>query len=93
MRTTISNVEIKSVATWLPKNKINLMSFCDKFPEKSVMDVIKSTGAETVYRTDEGQKASDLCFNAANTLIENEKIQVNGKKVKVSYKVQKDDER
>ena len=47
MRTTISNVEIKSVATWLPKNKINLMSFCDKFPEKSVMDVIKSTGAET----------------------------------------------
>lgn len=74
MRTTISNVEIKSVATWLPKNKINLMSFCDKFPEKSVMDVIKSTGAETVYRTDEGQKASDLCFNAANTLIENEKI-------------------
>lgn len=72
MRATISNVEIKSVVTWLPKNKLSLMSFCGKFPEKGVLDVIKSSGAETVYRTDEGQKASDICFNAAEALFENE---------------------
>lgn len=74
MRTTISDVEIKSVATWLPTNKISLMSFCGKFPEKGVLDVIKSSGAETVYRTDEGQKASDICFNAAEVLFEKDNI-------------------
>lgn len=74
MRTTIPNVEIKSVATWLPTNKLSLMSFCGKFPEKGVLDVIKSSGAETVYRTDEGQKASDICFNAAEALFQKENI-------------------
>lgn len=74
MRTTISNVELKSVATWLPANKISLMSYCDRFPEKGVQDVIRSSGAEFVYRTDDGQKASDLCFNAAEFLFEHEQI-------------------
>lgn len=74
MRTTIQNVEIKSVATWLPTNKISLMSFCDRFPEKNVLDVIKSSGAETVYRTEEGQRASDICYNAAEVLFEKENI-------------------
>lgn len=74
MKTTISNVEIKSVATWLPSNKISLMSFCDRFPEKSVKDIIDTSGAETVYRTNEGQKASDICYNAAEILFEKESI-------------------
>lgn len=74
MRTTISNVEIKSVATWLPTNKLSLMSFCDRFPEKNVKDVIRTSGTETVYRTDEGQNASDICFNAAEVLLEKEGI-------------------
>lgn len=74
MRTTISNVEIKSVATWLPSNKISLMSFCDRFPEKSVKDIIDTSGAKKVYRTNEGQKASDICYNAAEILFEKEGI-------------------
>ena len=74
MKTTVPNVEIKSVVTWLPTNKISLMSFCDRFPEKNVIDVIKSSGAETVYRTEEGQRASDICFNAAEVLFEKEKV-------------------
>ncbi len=74
MKTTISNVEIKSVASWLPESRISLMSFCDVFPEKKVKDVIKSTGAETVYRVNDGQKASDLCYNAAEYLIDKENI-------------------
>lgn len=74
MRTTIHNVELRSVATWLPANKISLMSFSNRFPEKGVLDVIKSSGAESVYRVDEGQKASDLCYKAAEVLFEQEKI-------------------
>lgn len=74
MKTTISDIEIKSVATWLPTNKISLTSFCDRFPEKNVKDVIKTSGTETVYRTVEGQKASDICLNAAEVLFEKEKI-------------------
>ena len=50
------------------------MSFCDRFPEKNVRDVIKASGAETVYRTSEGQKASDVCFNAAEFLLDKENI-------------------
>ena len=69
MKTTIRNVEIKSVAAWLPANKISLLSFCGSFPEKQVRDVIRSSGAEYVYRAEEGQKASDLCFNAAEHLL------------------------
>ena len=38
MKTTIRNVEIKSVAAWLPANKISLLSFCGSFPEKQVRD-------------------------------------------------------
>ena len=74
MKTTIRNVEIKSVAAWLPANKISLLSFCGSFPEKQVRDVIRSSGAEYVYRAEEGQKASDLCFNAAEHLIERDNI-------------------
>ena len=74
MKTTIWNVEIKSVAAWLPANKISLLSFCGSFPEKQVRDVIRSSGAEYVYRAEEGQKASDLCFNAAEHLIERDNI-------------------
>ena len=37
-------------------------------------DVIRSSGAEYVYRAEEGQKASDLCFNAAEHLIERDNI-------------------
>ena len=76
MKTTIRNVEIKSVAAWLPANKISLLSFCGSFPEKQVRDVIRSSGAEYVYRAEEGQKASDLCFNAAEHLIERDNIDV-----------------
>lgn len=54
MKTTIRNVEIKSVAAWLPANKISLLSFCGSFPEKQVRDVIRSSGAEYVYRAEEG---------------------------------------
>ena len=74
MKTTIRNVEIKSVAAWLPANKISLLSFCGSFPEKQVRDVIRSSGAEYVYRAEEGQKASDLCFYAAEHLIERDNI-------------------
>ena len=44
MKTTIRNVEIKSVAAWLPANKISLLSFCGSFPEKA------SEGCDQVLR-------------------------------------------
>lgn len=73
MSAVISGVEIESIATWLPQNKYSVMSFCDRFPEAQVMDVIKATGAETVYRANEGQRASDMCLEAANYLFKEEK--------------------
>ncbi|HOU67678.1 MAG TPA: ketoacyl-ACP synthase III [Paludibacteraceae bacterium] len=77
MKTRIPNVTIQSVATWMPKNKYKCISFCDQFPEKDVKDIIKATGAETIYRADEGEKASDLCYNAADYLLNKENIDRN----------------
>ncbi len=73
MSSVITGVKIESLATWLPKNKYSVLSFRDRFPEAQVMDVIKATGAETVYRADEGQKASDMCVKAAEYLFNEEK--------------------
>lgn len=69
MKVIIPNITIRSIASWLPKNKISLQSFIPKYSEKEVRDVIRTTGVEQVYRADNGVKASELSYNAAEYLI------------------------
>ena len=74
MKTIIPDVSIRSIASWLPSNKIPLSSFAEQYGEKETRDVIRTTGVEWVYRTDANQKSSDLCFNAAEYLISKDNI-------------------
>ena len=74
MKTIIPDVSIRSIASWLPSNKISLSSFAEQYGEKETRDVIRTTGVEWVYRTDANQKSSDLCFNAAEYLISKDNI-------------------
>lgn len=74
MKTIIPDVFIRSIASWLPSNKIPLSSFAEQYGEKETRDVIRTTGVEWVYRTDANQKSSDLCFNAAEYLISKDNI-------------------
>ena len=74
MKTIIPDVSIRSIASWLPSNKIPLSSFAEQYGEKETRDVIRTTGVEWVYRTDVNQKSSDLCFNAAEYLISKDNI-------------------
>lgn len=74
MKTIIPDVSIRSIASWLPSNKISLSSFAEQYGEKEIKDVIRTTGVEWVYRTDANQKSSDLCFNAAEYLISKDNI-------------------
>ncbi len=74
MRTVIPNINIESMATWLPANKIAVRSFCSHFPEDQVLDVIKATGAEHIYRAEDGMSASDMCLKAAEYLFTKENV-------------------
>lgn len=74
MKTIIPKVYIRSIASWLPENKIAISSFVNQFGEKEVKDVIRTTGAEYVYRTNPEQKSSDLCYNAAEYLLKQDNI-------------------
>jgi 3-oxoacyl-[acyl-carrier-protein] synthase-3 len=74
MKCLIKNVNIDSIATYLPTNILEMNSLNDVFGENSVNMVMKATGIERVHIADEKQTASDMCFNAASFLLEKEKI-------------------
>lgn len=74
MKTIINGVEIKSIATCLPKGILEMSSLKEKFGEKEVDMAIKVAGIERLHFTEAGETASDLCFQAAELIMENEAI-------------------
>ena len=74
MKCIINNVEIKSIATCLPEKVLEMSSFADKFGKKEVEDTIKGTGIERLHVADEHETTSDLCYKAAELILETEQI-------------------
>ena len=74
MKCIINNVEIKSIASCLPQNVVEMTSLKDVFGEKEVEDTIKGSGIERLHWAEPHQTASDLCFEAASLMIEKESI-------------------
>ena len=74
MKTIINNVTIKSIATCIPSGVLEISSLKEKFGEKEVETSIKMAGIERLHFTADGETASDLCFRAAEQIIENESI-------------------
>ena len=75
MKTIINNVVIKSIATCLPKGILEMSTLKDKFGEKEVETAIKVAGIERLHFTENGETASDLCFQAAEQILQNELIE------------------
>ncbi|CAJ0696974.1 ketoacyl-ACP synthase III [Ralstonia holmesii] len=65
----LDGVAIRGVVSVLPRREIDNRRFEVEFGEESVRDVVKMIGVRRRYWVEEGVTASDLCFQAANTLL------------------------
>lgn len=74
MRTILNNVQVKAINSWLPKIVMEMLSFCDEYGEQEVKNIIKTTGVERVRIADKNMTSSDMCFNAAEALFEQESM-------------------
>ncbi len=70
----LNDIAIKGITCAVPENKVVTRDFSDKFGSDYVESFIETTGVETSYRTPEEQTASDLCFVAAEKLINEKQI-------------------
>lgn len=74
MKTVINNVCIKAVNSWLPENRVGMTSFNSLYGEAEVASIIKATGVERIRIADSDMTSSDMCFNSAEALFEQEGI-------------------
>lgn len=81
MKTILNNLLIKAVNAWLPETNVEMLSFSDEYGEQEVKNIIKTTGVERVRIADKTMTSSDMCFNAAEALMEQygiDKAEVDG---------------
>ena len=64
------NIRIAGVSCAVPKNVVNIDSFCERFGEDTITKYKIMTGIEQFRKSDDNQTASDLGFSAAENLIE-----------------------
>lgn len=75
MKVLFNNIEIKAITSYLPPKVLELTTLSSEYGETEVNNIIKTTGVERVRVCGEDQTASDMCFEAANQLIEKESIE------------------
>lgn len=69
MRTTISNVAIKSVAVAIPSDKRDVSDFAKIIGEKEAHRISKNTGVLSLRVSKDGQTSADLCEAAAKKIL------------------------
>ena len=74
MKTIIGNIDIKAVNSWLPEKVVELSDFSSLYSEAEVKTIIKTTGVERIRIADDKMTASDMCFNAAEHLFEQDQF-------------------
>lgn len=72
MKTIIDNVKIRAIASWLPEEILELRTLSVLYGEQDVETIIRTTGIERVRVASEGMTSSDMCFKAAEYLLEKE---------------------
>ena len=70
MLVKINGLKISGIVSCLPKNIRDVNSLIDKFGEKQIKRLKKSTGVESMHYVSDGQTASDLCYSAAKELLD-----------------------
>jgi 3-oxoacyl-[acyl-carrier-protein] synthase III len=74
MKCLFSNIEIKSVATCLPKGILEMCSLVDVFGEKEVKATVQGSGIQRVHVAEEKETTADICLKAAELIFEKEQI-------------------
>lgn len=74
MKVILKNVQLKSVSSWLPTNKMEMTDLATEYGKTEVANIIKATGVERVRIADKTDCSSDMCLNAAEQLIQAEGI-------------------
>lgn len=74
MKAIFNNIAIKAITAYLPEQVLEMTSLSKEYGEKEVANIIKATGVNRVHIADENETSSDMCFKAANYLIEKENI-------------------
>lgn len=72
MLISLEKINIKSIITYLPEEILEMKSLASVFGEKEVVTIIRTTGVERVHIAAPDETASDMCYYAAQQLIENE---------------------
>lgn len=71
---TFYNVGILGMAAAVPKNTIDNLKYNEFFDEASVKEIVDKTGIKFRRFAPEGMCASDMCYAAANCLLDSLKI-------------------
>lgn len=74
MQTIVNNIEIESIASWLPEYELDLNSLSYLYGENEVSNIIKATGVEKVRIADKNMTSADMCQKAAEYLFEEESL-------------------
>lgn len=74
MKCKINNIDIKCIATCLPKDVLEMSSLKEQFGEKVVVDTVKGSGIERLHVAGPHETTADLCECAANNLFEATRI-------------------
>ena len=74
MKSIIDNIRIRAVSAWLPNNNFELSSLSEEFGANEVDSIIKTTGVERVRIAQSNMTSSDMCFNAAEALFEQDQF-------------------
>lgn len=70
LETVFKNISISGISTVVPKNVLNLESLSSIYGQEDVRKIIATTGIKEVRIADNETTASDLCYQAAQYLIE-----------------------
>jgi 3-oxoacyl-[acyl-carrier-protein] synthase-3 len=68
------NIKISAISAAVPKNVVKVSSFAEQFGEEYVSKFMESTGVKEFRKTSENQTASDLCFVAAENILDKKVI-------------------
>jgi len=71
---TFENIGIKALAAAVPANTIDNLSYTEHFPAEDVKEIVEKTGIKERRFVPDGMTASDLCFHAAQKLMEDNSI-------------------
>lgn len=71
---SLEGIAIRGISCAVPSQKVENTEYYDKYGKEYVDDFIATTGIKSTHRAHEKQTASDLCFVAAENLINEKNI-------------------